>query len=260
MLISVVTDGSELSKYAVVKMLNSASKSWDAQMILFFLASGTGKKQGEYKKKLLERAKEADVKLKIEEIPKGEGKVLAKSICSKAESQGATGIFVPENMTALSEELKAICKDLPVEEVSSDLFPSIWDLMTKKVAAVNTYDTLKYAANLMVEKRIGSLIVMDRGRVAGILTEYDFVKAFLNGDGKDKKVKEAMSTPVVSIDRTGTIFEACELMKKHRIKKLVIMDGNQLQGIVTTTDLAKLPLSISESLNYLVSKIKDLSL
>jgi CBS domain-containing protein len=132
--------------------------------------------------------------------------------------------------------------------------------MTKRVASVNINDKLYYAANLMVKKKIGSLIVMDRGRVEGILTEHDFVKALADGIEMKKKVQDIMSHPVITLERSGSIFEACELMKKHHIKKLVIMDGNQLHGIITTTDLAQLPLNISEGLNYLVSKIKEVGL
>jgi signal-transduction protein with cAMP-binding, CBS, and nucleotidyltransferase domain len=78
--------------------------------------------------------------------------------------------------------------------------------------------------------------------------------------GNTKKVKDAMSKPVITLDRSGSIFEACGLMKKHQIKKLVIMNGEQLEGVVTTSDLARLPLNISEGLNHLVSKLRELSL
>jgi CBS domain-containing protein len=90
--------------------------------------------------------------------------------------------------------------------------------MTKRVASVNINDKLYYAANLMVKKKIGSLIVMDRGRVEGILTEHDFVKALADGIEMKKKVKDIMSHPVITLERSGSIFEACELMKKHHIK------------------------------------------
>ncbi len=261
MLISVVSDGTELSNYSLVKMLNSASKSWKAEVLAFYINSeNSGEKFSSFTQRMSKKATELGVKVKFESLKKTEERILAKRICSTAGSQGVTGLFIPENMSTLFEELKSICTEIPVEEVSSDLFPSLMDLMTRKVATVNVGDTLKHAAGVMVKNGIGSLIVMDRGRVEGILTEHDFVKAYSRDEGKEKYVKDVMSHPVIKLDRTGSVFEACELMKRNKIKKLVIMDGNELLGIVTTTDLARLPLSISDGLNYLVARIRDLSI
>jgi CBS domain-containing protein len=258
MLISVVTDGSELSNYSVGKMLNSAAKNWDVNVLIFFITTSVGKGLKESKKRLIDKAKEMDVKVTIE-VVEADGASVAQKICEKAESNGATGIFVPESLPLLIDELKRKGCDIPVEEVSSDLFPTILDLMTKRIVTIEMDDTLKDAADIMVNKRIGSAIVTDDGKVVGILTEHDFVKAFTTGDGNGKLVKDIMSRPVISIDRTGSIFEACELMKKNQIKKLVVMEEGKLLGVITTTDLAEIPLGISESLNYLVSNIKKLS-
>jgi CBS domain-containing protein len=257
MLISVVTDGSELANYSVVKMLNSAAKSWEARLLVFFITTENLEFFEDYKKRLVHRAKALNVEVNFEEIRSNSNNHVAKSICKKAGSSGVSGIFIPESMSVVAEEMKAQCSDIPIEEVASELFPNIWDLMTKRVTTANINSSLEEAAEIMLKNKIGSLIVMDRGRIGGILTEHDFVKAYSN-DGKTRKVKEAMSQPVVTLDRTGSIFEACELMKKHQIKKLIIMNGEQLEGVITTTDLARLPLSISEGVNYLVSKIREL--
>jgi CBS domain-containing protein len=259
MLISVVTDGSELANYSVVKTLNSTAKSWNARLLVFFISPRDSEFFEDYKKRLKDRAKARNVEINFEAIRSSRNDQVAKSICKIAGSSGVTGIFVPESLSQLEEELKAQCSDIPIEEVSSELFPSIWDVMTKRVTTININDTLEDAAELMTKNKIGSLIVMDRGRIGGILTEHDFVKACASG-GNTKKVKDAMSKPVITLDRSGSIFEACGLMKKHQIKKLVIMNGEQLEGVVTTSDLARLPLNISEGLNHLVSKLRELSL
>jgi hypothetical protein len=68
-----------------------------------------------------------DVKIIFEVIENGGNATVAKRICKEAGSQGVTGIFVPDGMAALSEVLKSTCTEIPVEDVSSDLFPTIWD-------------------------------------------------------------------------------------------------------------------------------------
>lgn len=259
MLISIVTDGSELSNYSAGKTLNSASKNWDVEVLIFIVAAGAGKELETAKKRFLEKGVELDVAVSVEVVEADGDAAVAERICEKAERAGATGIFVPENLSGLLKELEARCSEIPVEAVSSDIFPTLSELMTKRIATIDVKATLNEAARLMVKKRIGSVIVTEKNRVVGILTEHDFVRSYADGDGKRKTVREAMSHPVISLDRSATIFEACELMKKHRIKKLVIMEDGELQGIITTTDLARLPLGISESLNYLVSNIKKLS-
>lgn len=62
MLISVVTDGSELSNYSVIKMLNSAAKRWDSEVLIFYITLGRKEEVEKYQKRVLERAKGMDVK------------------------------------------------------------------------------------------------------------------------------------------------------------------------------------------------------
>jgi len=257
--ISIINAGSEISNYSVMKILNSVSKSWNPEVLIFSIAPLIGSKFEAEKSRIEKRAKEHNVKVIFEEIRTNNSSTIADEICSISKSRDLTGIFIPESMSNLTDKLREICREIPIEEVTTELFPSLWDVMTKKVATININDSLEAASKLMIDKKIGSLMVMDRGRATGIITEHDFVKAYNNLDKSALKARDIMSSPVVTIEKSSTVFEACDLMKKHKIKKLVIMDGDQLQGIVTTTDIARLPLTISEGLNNLVSRIRELN-
>jgi hypothetical protein len=122
MLIAVITDGSELSNYSLVKMLNSASKSWDTKALVFIIKLRGGKKSESYNERLVDRAKALGVEATFEEIEEDSEAAISKEICKRSGVAGATGIFVPEGLSGLYERLKTECGDIPVEKVSSAYF------------------------------------------------------------------------------------------------------------------------------------------
>jgi signal-transduction protein with cAMP-binding, CBS, and nucleotidyltransferase domain len=87
---------------------------------------------------------------------------------------------------------------------------------------------------------IGSLIVGEDGEpIDGIVTETDVVRAVAREvDPATTTVAELMSTPVVTMRPTETVFAAGERMGRNRVKKLPVTEGGRPVGIVTTTDLA----------------------
>lgn len=92
------------------------------------------------------------------------------------------------------------------------------------------------AARILCEERIGSILV--RGTPDGILTDTDIVRAVMNGrDLETTTVTELRSSPVVTVPAEAQLQEAAELMNEHGIKKLLVTEGEEYVGVVTTTDL-----------------------
>ena len=92
------------------------------------------------------------------------------------------------------------------------------------------------AARILCEEQIGSVVV--RNRTDGILTDTDIVRGVRDGvDPEKTMVAELMSSPVVTVDSDATLQDAAELMADHDIKKLLVDDGDEYAGIVTTTDV-----------------------
>lgn len=104
----------------------------------------------------------------------------------------------------------------------------------KKAIVVDDSLTLKQAAKIMAEKDIGSLIVLKENKVIGILTERDVVKDI---DLINKRLSELMSKDIICIDKSSIIEDAARLMKQNKIKRLPVLDGKTLVGVVTATDI-----------------------
>jgi len=115
------------------------------------------------------------------------------------------------------------------------------DIMKEEVVTVDSTSTVMDAAKKMDEKNIGCVIVMEKERPLGILTERDFVKKIaINEKPMSTPVKSVMSSPLISVDPDATVWELAELMKIKRVHKVPVIQENKLLGIVTTTDITAL--------------------
>lgn len=93
---------------------------------------------------------------------------------------------------------------------------------------------LKDAARIMIKKNIGSLIVMRKGKIIGILTNTDLLR---NIEHLSKKIFDVMSRNVVAIEENDSLDEAALLMREHKIKRLPVLKKGELVGIVTSTEI-----------------------
>lgn len=118
----------------------------------------------------------------------------------------------------------------------------IRDIMVAPVITISPNESILDAANLMNREEIGSLVVIEDKRVVGILTERDILVRVVgeNRIPEETLVKEVMTRPVTTIDASASLRDAVKLMVLKRIKKLPVMDGDKLVGIITMTDLIRL--------------------
>ncbi len=140
------------------------------------------------------------------------------------------------------------------DEEGEELVPlKVRDVMVREVITVDENAPVKEAVDIMNESQIGSLIVLEKGKANGIITERDFLKR-VTGEAKDvfnTKVKEIMTTPLVVVEPDTDLEEAVKLMFKNKIKKLAVVDANKLVGIVTLTDIARVQPQLMEMLRQL---------
>ena len=117
----------------------------------------------------------------------------------------------------------------------------IRDIMTKRVITIDEDSTALDAANLMSEKGISSLIVLNEGNPVGIVTERDFVKKICIKELQVSKVKikDIMSKLRTFADPETPIEVAVQRMVNHKIRRLPVLENGKLVGIITVTDLAK---------------------
>jgi CBS domain-containing protein len=135
------------------------------------------------------------------------------------------------------------------------------DVMTRAVISIDPDSTVLQAARLMLQHRISGLPVIDKaGTLVGVLSEGDFLRRretkterhrsrwleFLMGPGKiaaeythshGNKVGEVMTTEVQTVDENAALEDIIELMERYRIKRVPVMSGSTLVGIVTRSNL-----------------------
>ena len=132
----------------------------------------------------------------------------------------------------------------------------VGDVMVREVITVDENSTVKEAVSIMNEFQIGSLIVSEKGKAIGIVTERDFLRRVIAEakNAETTKVKEIMTTPLVVVDPATDLEAAVKLMFQRKIKKLAVVDAKKFVGIVTLTDIARFQPRMIEMLKQLTEK------
>jgi CBS domain-containing protein len=113
------------------------------------------------------------------------------------------------------------------------------DVMNADVKTVDADATIQEAAQLMSRHRVGCLIVTKDSRLMGIITEDDILRKVVAEAKNASKgtVKDYMTKDVIMVSPSDDIETAIQIMLDKKIKKLPVVSGNRLIGIVTTTDI-----------------------
>lgn len=97
------------------------------------------------------------------------------------------------------------------------------------------------AIKLMAEKGVGALVVLDNGRLAGVISERDYArKIILHGrSSQDTAVREIMTEKVITVRSEQTVDDCMALMTQHRFRHLPVVDAGKLAGMLSIGDLVK---------------------
>jgi len=128
------------------------------------------------------------------------------------------------------------------EESEEDaLSLKVEDIMVKEVITIDENSTVKEAAEVMNKFEIGSLIAVRNRKAIGIVTERDLLKRVVAESKSSAKttVKDVMSSPLVIVKPDTDLEEAVRMMFQMKIKKLPVVDGKRLVGLVSLTDIAR---------------------
>lgn len=128
------------------------------------------------------------------------------------------------------------------------------DVMKREVIAINPDISIREASKVMSQHNIGSLLVLEDEKLVGILTERDVLNLVAKGENLDEvKVKDVMSRDVITIESDKKIEDAVDLMLKHKIKKLPVMESGKIVGIITTSDIIVAEPKLIEAIASLIS-------
>ena len=111
----------------------------------------------------------------------------------------------------------------------------------REVLEIEADATVLDAVKRMVEANVGSLLVRERGRVVGIVTERDYLRrvALERRDDETTPVREAMTSPLVVVTPDTPIDECMAVMTDRRIRHLPVVEGGQVVGVVSIGDVVK---------------------
>ena len=105
--------------------------------------------------------------------------------------------------------------------------------------SVSPDDTVFDAIKVLAEKGVGALIVMENGKLAGILSERDYTrKVALHGkNSKEIKVREIMTANVLKVSPKTRTRECMAIMSEKNIRHLPVVDGDTVVGMLSIRDL-----------------------
>ena len=117
---------------------------------------------------------------------------------------------------------------------------SVKDIMTKAVVSVDAATTVSDAAKIMEDTKIGAIVVTENNTPVGIVTDRDFaIKVIAHAYNPTTPVRMIMSSPFYSISPDESVRMIADFMYTRGIRKLPVIENDNVIGIVTATDLVK---------------------
>lgn len=130
------------------------------------------------------------------------------------------------------------------------------DIMTKSVISVDASMTVNEAAKMMENSKVGSVVVMENNQPIGIMTDRDFaIKIAAHAYPIFTKIKQVMSTPLISVRSDELAWHAADKMYSNKIRTLPVVKDDEVVGVITATDLVnQLVLCSEEDLKKMYEK------
>ena len=119
----------------------------------------------------------------------------------------------------------------------------VGDLMTRNFIFINSEANLLECTQMMVKKRVGSLLIKDDEKLKGFLTRKDILWAIVKKskqDLKNIKVKDLMKRKIITIKPGEDITEAMSRFKRKKVRRLPVVEKGKLIGLLTMKDVLKI--------------------
>jgi CBS domain-containing protein len=112
------------------------------------------------------------------------------------------------------------------------------DIMNSPVVSASPNDTIHDIAKKMKEGNIGSIVIMEKDKPVGIVTDWDIVSNAIVNDAKPSQIKaKDVMQEIYTIESEESITEAARMLRKHNIKRLGVIYKNRLVGIISSSDV-----------------------
>jgi len=128
------------------------------------------------------------------------------------------------------------------------------EVMNRNVVVAKPTVTLREAAKVMGDMNMGSLVIFEEGKILGIVTSTDVLKAIGEGKDPDKTlVQDIMTRDVITVQADDDLEKAVEIMIENKIKRLPVLKSGKLVGIITVSDIAIVEPKIIAQIAALIS-------
>jgi CBS domain-containing protein len=118
--------------------------------------------------------------------------------------------------------------------------PKVKDFMAKGVLTIDKEKTIAEAAELMTQKGVGDIVVLEGEIPRGIVTERDFVRRVVaKRKPLDSKISDIMTKPLITIGPEASLSVAARRMVNNKIRRLPVMKHHKLVGMIVVSDFAK---------------------
>jgi len=123
----------------------------------------------------------------------------------------------------------------------SDTITSILDKKNHGIWSIAPDASVYDAIAMMADKRVGALLVMSGGELAGIISERDYArKVVLAGKhSRETRVEEIMTRDVLAVTPEHTVEDCMRIITEHRIRHLPVLRGRQVIGVISIGDLVR---------------------
>ena len=122
--------------------------------------------------------------------------------------------------------------------ISVDGFLRLNELVRRKPITISGEATIHDVVKIMAEQNIGFLVVVENGRMVGVLSERDVVRSLAERGNLSIKVSDICKRDIITIQADATLEEAAEKMGKHGIRHIVVVNkSGELIGVVSVRDL-----------------------
>ena len=133
------------------------------------------------------------------------------------------------------------------------------EVMSRDIVSIDCNKTVLEACKVYSKNKVGSLVVMDKKIIVGIVTERDTIERIIlqNKNPKKTKIKDIMSPNIITVHALAPLERAAQIMKERTIKKLPVILNNEIVGIVTETDLSRTIDAFSGAIEELIDFYTD---
>lgn len=112
------------------------------------------------------------------------------------------------------------------------------DIMNSPAVTASPSDSVREVAKKMKDEKIGSIIIMDRDKPVGLVTDYDIVVKGVASDAQSSKLTAAdVMQELHTIESEESITEAARLLRKHNVKRLGVVYKKRLAGVISASDV-----------------------